>query len=77
MNTQLQKAAEEYVEETDYIDDNNRNLAGNAFIAGAKWAIGQARVEIQSCQHPDPKLESGLLNEAEYRVRRLLIEDEE
>lgn len=35
--SEAQKAAEAYVKETDYIDDLNRNLAGNAFLAGAAW----------------------------------------
>lgn len=38
---QLKAAAEKYVEETDYINDLNRNLAGNAFIAGVKWSYSQ------------------------------------
>lgn len=39
--SEAQKAAEAYVKETDYIDDLNRNLAGNAFLAGAAWQRAQ------------------------------------
>lgn len=40
----VQEAAEEYVKELDYIDNEHRRMAGNGFLAGfewgRKWAIG-------------------------------------
>lgn len=35
--TEFERAALAYVEQLDYMDNWNRSLAGNGFIAGAEW----------------------------------------
>lgn len=59
-----QKAAEAYVEETDFIDNHNRRLAGNAFLAGAAWQREQDAKIAQGYADARAKYSGGLV--AEY-----------
>ncbi len=38
----IQEQAQAYVESLDFISDEARNIAGNAYMTGAKWAFEMA-----------------------------------
>lgn len=40
--------AQAYVESADYLSNENRNIAGQAFMAGARWAFEMAHYHADS-----------------------------
>lgn len=73
MTSKFAEAAIQYVKETDYIDDLNRNLAGNAFIAGAELGYRVGKDERPTKDEiADTNIENGFLREERDQLKQQL-----